>query len=343
MRGRVEDLWVTLTILLATGFFVPLRSYFAKGQWALIYLLIVVVVASRSGFRPALLASILAFLAWNYFLIPPYHTFMVNDPKDIISLFVFLLVGIIIGLQTAKLKELGQVKALHEAERLKSTLISSVSHELKTPLSSVTAIITNLLAGEIKPDEKYIRFELESAGDDLARLNSGISSLLEFSQLENESWLPRRETYELNEIIGSLVTRFSSQQQGRLVVDLPPDLSPFWVDFEQLSRVLQILVENALNYSGQDSKITIRAKEIQSHMLILVEDTGPGILPEEKGRVFDKFYRGQASLKTSSGTGLGLAIAAEIIKFHEGKIWIEDVVPHGTRMVVSLPKERKLA
>ena len=93
MRGRVEDLWVTLTILLATGFFVPLRSYFAKGQWALIYLLIVVVVASRSGFRPALLASILAFLAWNYFLIPPYHTFMVNDPKDIISLFVFLLVN----------------------------------------------------------------------------------------------------------------------------------------------------------------------------------------------------------------------------------------------------------
>lgn len=336
---HLEYVWVILAIICATGLFVPLRSYFAIGQWALLYLLIVVVVGSLSGFLPALLASVLAFFSWNYFLIPPYHTFAVADPKDLLSLFVFLGVGIIVGFQTAKLRQLGQIKAAHDADILKSTLISSVSHELKTPLASVTATISNLLSKGISWDEDYFRSELETVNDDLNRLNSGINSLLDFSRLETESWTPRKDIFELNEIIGSLADRLSNQQRNRLVVDIPGDLNALWIDFEQFLRLLQLLVENALNYSGLNSKVTIRAKENRSNILIMIEDVGLGIPDEEKTKVFEKFYRGQARLKTSFGTGLGLAIAAEIVKYHNGKIWIEDVLPHGTRMVISIPKQ----
>jgi len=325
-------------IAAATGMFIPLRSYFAKGQWALIYLLIVVMVGTISGFRAALLASILAFFTWNYFLIQPYHTFAVDDPKDLLSLLVFLVVGIIIGYQTGKLKELSQVKALHEAERLKTTLISSVSHELKTPLAAVNATITNLLAEEKDWDKEYTLSELKNVEDDLKRLGSSINALLDFSRLEAESWKPRKEMFELSEILGALIAQLPTPQQACLKVDLPAELPPLFVDFEQFLRLIQNLVVNALDYSGKDSKVTIRAKESGSWILVMVEDQGPGIADEEKAKIFKKFYRGRSSAKVPSGTGLGLAIAAEIVKFHNGKIWIEDIKPHGARMVVAIPK-----
>jgi len=343
---RVKKYWpyikdyllVILVIAAATGIFVPLRSYFAKGQWALIYLLIVVMVGTISGFRAALLASILAFFTWNYFLIQPYHTFAVDDPKDLLSLLVFLVVGIIIGYQTGKLKELSQVKALHEAERLKATLISSVSHELKTPLAAINATITNLLAEEKDWDKEYTLSELRNVEDDLKRLSSSINALFDFSRLEAESWKPRKEIYDLSEIIGSLVAQLPAPQQARLKIDLPAELSPLLVDFEQFLKLLQNLVGNALDYSGKEAQVIIRAKESGSRILIMVEDQGPGIAEEEKVKIFEKFYRGRSSVKVPSGTGLGLAIAAEIVKFHNGKIWIEDIEPHGARMVVAIPR-----
>lgn len=333
---------VILAIISATVLFIPLRSYFAKGQWALFYLLIVVIVGSLRGFRPALIASILAFFSWNYFLIPPYHTFAVDDPKDIIFLFIFLLVGIIVGFQTARLRELGHIKAAHEAEQLKSTLASSVSHELKTPLSSVTAAVTNLLSEGMKWNEKYVRSELECVSDDLDRLNKGINSLLDLSLLETESWKPRKGTYELSEITGVLAAGLQPGQKGRLIVDIPDDFPSLNVDFDQFLRLINIFAENAFNYGGRDAKVAIRAKEHGPEILIIVEDNGPGIPENEKTMVFDKFYRGRTSIKAPSGTGLGLAIAAEIVKYYGGKIRIENVVPHGTRMVISIPKERVL-
>lgn len=333
-----EYLWAVFIIILATSLFVSLRSYFAKGQWALIYLLVVVIIGSVSGFRAALLTSILAFLSWNYFLIPPYHTFAVDDPKDILSLFVFLVVGIIIGFQTGKLRELAQIKAIHETDKLKSTLISSVSHELKTPLSAINATITNLLSDEVKWDDAYVRSELETVAEDTKRLGGSINALLDFSRLETESWKPSKEKYELNEIIGLLVTQLPRQEQARLEVKIPPGLPPLWVDFEQFLRLLQNLVENGLRYSNKESKVAIKAKEQTGEILVMIEDHGQGIPDDEKRKVFEKFYRGTLSAKSSTGTGLGLAIVAEIVRYHEGKIWIEDIEPHGTRVVVLIPK-----
>jgi len=499
-------------VAIATAAFHPMRVYFAKGQWALLYLLIVVFVASLSGFRAALLASLLSFFAWNYFFLPPFNTLRVADPKDWISLLVFLVVGVALGLQTGRLREretqaiarehemailnefsahlvsdssvadiagllmkdisratgacrcavflpdadgllrqfgppdapcpldpsvpeiaawvfqqakaVGlpdipartaaagwpisvdhtqaggssgmrdvfiplqtalrregvfyaaaredgadyrvhearllvavanqtaaflerkhlqvlavQADALREADRLKSTLVSSVSHELKTPLASITATISNLLEEDVEWDKDAVRSELEAVQEDLNRLNSSIGSLLDLSRLESAAWRASREWYEFGEILGTAISRIPQRLRSRVSFLLPDDLPPIYVDFPQWTRVLQNLLENALSYSPAGSPVRVGADADQSFVRMWVEDEGPGIPPEERERIFEKFFRGTTSASAPSGTGLGLAVTREIVRSHGGRIWVEDVSPHGARFVTALPRQ----
>jgi len=110
------------------------------------------------------------------------------------------------------------------------------------------------------------------------------------------------------------------------------------VDFSQWARVVQKLLENAVLYAGKDSPVTIGARAWNEGVRIWVEDRGPGIVPEERDAVFEKFYRGHSTAgHAPSGTGLGLAITREIVRSHGGTIRVEDVVPHGARFVIALP------
>ena len=339
-------------IALSTAVFLPGRDVFAKGQWALLYLLVILLVASAAGTGPALLAAVLAFLAWNFFFLPPYHTLEIRDPKDWLALVAFLVVGIIVGALAGRMREreararareqetaalnrlsaavvsqtsteqmaetclseivellgarsaalyvqqdedlvsyreapagarvdplVGEQAALafradadavegrvagdgglyvpvrspsgvtgvltvqarpderpyteadarlvtslgnmvgaflererlqgaataaaaaREADHLKSSLLSSVSHELKTPLAALTATVSNLLESDVDWDEESVRDELRAIVADVARLNNSISALLELSRLEAHAWEPRRELYGLGEIV----------------------------------------------------------------------------------------------------------------------------------------------
>jgi len=333
-----------LTIFLvvsATLIFSPGRTYFAKGQWAFFYLLIVVFAANYGGVWPAVLASILSFFAWNYFLLPPYHTFLVDDPKDWISLVVFLAVGIIMGTQTGRLKEreqkIAQADALREADRLKTIFVSSVSHELKTPLSSIMATVTNLLEKDLTLNAEMVNRELNAVKSDLDKLNNSIDSLIDLSRLESATWRPKKSWFTLGEIIGTTMDRIIEKQRPRIIVSLPPDLPEIKVDFDQISRALQNILENALLYSGQDLPVKVAAENKGWEILISIVDQGPGIPPEERSKIFNKFYRGARAAAWPSGTGLGLAIAQEIIRSHGGSIWVEDALPHGARLMIALP------
>lgn len=341
-----------LFIAAATAIFYPGRDYFAKGQWAMLYLLIIAATAGISGIGPAILASVLAFLAWNYFFLPPFHAFIIYDYKDWLALFVFLIVGILMGIQTGKLKEsqtqivkrereIAKASAVLEADRMKSTFISSVSHELKTPLSSITATITNLMDKDINWNKNKVQQELESLREDLARLNGSINSLIDLALLESFSWQPKKDLYEFGEILATVMSKFPDRSKKRIKFNIPDNLPLIKVDFQQYVRAIQNVLENALLYSEPDSIITIKIVTDKKEIKIIIEDTGPGILTEEKNHIFDKFYRGGSSAKVPSGTGLGLAITQEIVRFHAGKIWVEDVTPHGARFIITLPLEEK--
>lgn len=227
-------------------------------------------------------------------------------------------------------------EALREADRLKSTLVSSVSHELKTPLAAATARVTGLLDEGESADPVRIRAELAEVADDLIRLNSSIGDLLDLSRLESDAWQPHLEEYEVREILGTVLSRLPAAHRERIAFSLADDLPLVRVDFAQIARAITHLVENALTYSPVDSRVIVGASAKRRRVTIWVEDRGPGVSAGEKARVFDKFYRGDASASAPAGTGLGLAIAREIVLSHGGEIEVEDATPHGARFVMVL-------
>jgi two-component system sensor histidine kinase KdpD len=473
-------------ITLSTGVFLVGRDQFAKGQWALLYLLVILLVASAAGPGPAVLAAALAFFAWNFFFLPPYHTLEIRDPKDWLALAAFLVVGVIVGALAGRMRDreaaarareqesaalsrlsaavvsqatteqmaetcLGEIvdllgarsaalyvqqdgrlvsyreapagvvfdpavdeqaaqafagggaagspaagggglyvpvrspsgvsgvltvqarpdgrpygeadtrlvtslgnmvgaflererlqqaattaAAAQEADQLKSSLLSSVSHELKTPLAALTATVSNLLESDVDWDEESVRDELRAIVGDVVRLNTSITALLELSRLEAHAWEPRTELYGLGEIVFAGIDALPAHLQERVGTDLPEEDVVVEVDFVQFARVIQTLLENALLYT--DGRVTVGAHGWNEGVRIWVEDQGPGVPADEHEAVFEKFFRGRKAegQRRPSGTGLGLAIAREIVLAHGGTIGVADVVPHGARFVITL-------
>jgi two-component system sensor histidine kinase KdpD len=234
-------------------------------------------------------------------------------------------------------KDAAQTAALHESDRLKSTLVSSVSHELKTPLAAVTARVTGLLEEGSAVQPQRVHAELLEVEADLGRLNTSIGDLLDLSRLESDAWRPKMDRYDLSEILGTVMSRVPAAEHDRVEFEVPEDLPPIRVDFAQWARVLHNLLENALAYSAPGSRVRVCAKVLGDSVVTWIEDMGPGVPDDEKQHVFDKFYRGSASASVPSGTGLGLAIAREIVRSHGGRLWVEDVEPQGARFAVAVP------
>jgi two-component system sensor histidine kinase KdpD len=234
-------------------------------------------------------------------------------------------------------EQASHAEALREADRLKSTLVSSVSHELKTPLAAATARVTGLVEEGADCDARRVQEELAAVAEDLERLNDSIGDLLDFSRLESDAWEPRFEPYDLRDILGTVLSRLSSAQQDRLRFELTEDLPELRVDFAQMARALSNLVENALLYSPDSTMVIVGARVLDRAVELWVEDKGRGVPGAEKPHVFEKFYRGSASATVPSGTGLGLAITREIVRTHGGTIRVEDAEPHGARFVMTIP------
>jgi len=224
-----------------------------------------------------------------------------------------------------------------EADNLKSTIVSSVSHELKTPLAAAIARVTGLLEEGDGCDSARVREELLAVSDDLVGLNAAIADLLDVSRLESDAWRPQPELYEVSEILGTVSSKLSAEQRARVVFDIPESTPYVFVDFSQMARALGNIVENALSYSPKTERVRVIVTSDQEEVLMAVEDRGPGVTDAEKELVFGKFFRGEASAEAPGGTGLGLAITKEIVESQRGRVWVEDADPSGARFVVSLP------
>lgn len=233
--------------------------------------------------------------------------------------------------------EAARLEAAGQSERLKSTLVASVSHELKTPLAAVHARVTGLLEEGEGCDAARVRDELTAVSEDLVRLDSSIRDLLDFSRLESDSWRPCPEDYELSEILGTVAAKLPASQRARVTFEIPDGLPLVRVDFAQIARAFSNLVENALLYAPAGSPVRVGARVLGTELLAWVEDDGPGVPDSEKALVFEKFHRGAASGAAPGGTGLGLAIAREIVRSHGGRIWVDDAPGGGARFVLSLP------
>ena len=228
--------------------------------------------------------------------------------------------------------------AAEAASRLKSNLVSSVSHGLKTPLAAATATVTGLLEEGVVGDEET-RMELSSAIEDLRLLDERIGDLLDISRLEATGWQPNLDWNDPADVCSAVLSRIPAASRPRVLCRFPSGVPIARFDLVQTTHALYHLVENALAYSPPDAPIVLSGSSNAQLVCFSVEDSGSGIRKEERGLIFDKFQRGSAGSLAHGGTGLGLTIASEIVRYHGGRIRIDDVQPHGSRFVIELPRE----
>lgn len=227
--------------------------------------------------------------------------------------------------------ELGAIDALRRE------LVANVSHELRTPISALRAHLENLLDG-VEPADPATLEAMLAQSERLGRL---VDQLLDLARLESGTAEFRSEPV----VVGALVERVRSEISvaGRardvsVIADVSADLPELRADPERLHQVLFNLLDNAVRHTPAGGRVMVRAQAQERSMLLSVEDTGPGIPEDQRARVFERFYRVDASRsRDGGGTGIGLAIARSIVEGHAGRIWVDEAPGGGSRFNVELP------
>jgi two-component system sensor histidine kinase KdpD len=344
---------------------------------ALALLLVVLFVATLWGSRPALLAAVLGVLGFNFFFLPPLHTFAIAEPENWMALAAFFITAVTVGQLSARARrraeeaEAGRreierlyeelraaferashAEALRQSEKLKSALLDAVTHDIRTPLTSIKASVTTLLDetrgrladGRAMLDAAARRDMLEVIDEESDRLNRFIEGLIELARIEAGEMQLRRRWGAVDEIVETTLARAKALLgRHRISVEGPAELPLVRVDPKAVSEVIYTLVDNAAKYAPPGTTIRVAAAPNTDEMIaISVEDEGPGVAPELRARVFDKFFRatrdGDLAAHQPAGTGLGLAIARGIVEAHGGRIWLEDApAGRGARFIFTLP------
>ena len=236
--------------------------------------------------------------------------------------------------QLAEEAQQAQVRA--EAERLRNALLSSVSHDLRTPLATIMGSASSLLENGTHFHRGTWQDLLQSIVDEAERLNRLVSNLLDMTRLEAGTQAVKKDWHPLEEVVGTALSRMEKRLGDRPVaIHLPADLPIVQMDGVLIEQVFINLLDNGVKYTPVRSGIDISASVSDGAVLVELADRGPGFTPGEEERIFDKFYRGQSG--DSRGVGLGLAICRAIVEAHGGKIWAENRPGGGAVFRFTLP------
>lgn len=230
-----------------------------------------------------------------------------------------------------------QAQLLHETEKLQAALLNSISHNLRTPLASVTGALSSLRDDDAVLNDEARRDLLTTAWEEAERLNRLVRDLLNMTRLEAGAMKLAPEPCDVQDLVGVTLTQMANQLRHRqITMDVPGELPPVSVDLVLAAQALVNLVDNAAKYSPADRPIDIRAYAEGSQVVIEVNDQGAGIPPDALDHIFDKFYRMQRMSDTSS-TGLGLSISRGIVELHGGRIWAANRSGGGATFAMALP------
>ncbi len=233
------------------------------------------------------------------------------------------------------------VTRFHEMEKIKTDFVSIVSHEFRTPLTTIIVGVEMLkegMLGDLTPRGKEV---LEAIGSDCERLNRLIDNLMELSRIESGTIYVEAEPTDVNDLVQEAVRplKIQSEKQGvELITDLPPELPPVAADFNKAVWVLANLVGNAMRYTDKGGTITLRVRQRGKRLFFSVQDTGSGIPKEHQDKIFRKYVQVSGpGRKGTGGVGLGLAIAKDIVMAHGGEIWVDSEVGKGTTFTFTFP------
>lgn len=376
-RGWSGYFWSATSIAVLTALLFLLRANINSTTVGFTYLLLIVFIAILWGSAPALLASVLGVLGFNFFFLPPFHTFRIDDPQNWFALAVFFISSIAVGQLSARAKSRAaeaessrveverlyhelqdsferstQAQALKQSERLKSALLDAVTHDFRTPLTSIkasaTAMLDDLVATERNKTNSQLDNEsrkemLQVIDEEADRLDHFVEGLTKLARIDAGDMRLQLQAASLEDVVAIALKRAEPRTRAHRMEVWIDDLPLVNIDEYAVSQAIYTLIDNAAKYSPPESRITIRGWQMNKNSIaISVEDSGPGIRAEVRERVFEKFFRamrdGDVSERASGGTGLGLAIARGIVEAHHGRIWVEDAENgSGAKFVVELP------
>ena len=365
--------FAALWIALITALLLPLRSHINATTIGFAFLLVVLFVAILWGSKPAFLASILGMLCYNFFFLPPFHTFTIADPQNWVALTAFFITALAVGQLSARAKRRAEeaegskveIKRLYEelqeafersseaeavkrSERLKSALLDAVTHDIRTPLTSIKASATLLLEDrettdeieKLSSQEQHAILEVIIHGAD--RLDRFVEGIVDLARIEAGDMTLHRNWGAVDDIIDAALAQAEPlTRQHKIEVSIQEELPVVRVDARAVTEVIYTLVDNATKYAPPATTVLIEADRVADDISIAVEDQGPGIPADLHDRVFERFYRvgsNGVGSDRSGGIGMGLAIAKGIVEAHGGEIRIEGAESgHGARVVFTVP------
>jgi two-component system sensor histidine kinase KdpD len=242
-----------------------------------------------------------------------------------------------IAMERVRMEEsANRAEAARQNEEFKSTLLDAIAHEFKTPLTSIKAASTSLVSDATLPPQPR---ELATIIDEeTTRLSQLVTEAVRMAQIDAGTVRIDRAPLKLGKLVERVLDQFRTRAEGREVrVEIPPDLPAVMADPDLMSLVLRQLIDNALKYSLPGSPIEIHGESKEGRVVLRIHDQGPGIPLRERDRIFQKFYRWQATASHIPGTGLGLYIAREITRAHGGDVWVEGEPGAGSDFCIALP------
>lgn len=316
-------------------------SLFGYKTIALLLLMLVSVLAMLFEILPVLTAAILGAFIWNFFFIPPVFTLHISNTEDLLLFLLYFLIASVNAVLSYLIKqEEYKVRDKAEKERaivLYNTLLNSLSHELRTPISTIIGSVDALIENREKLSIENQTALLEQISIAGQRLNRQVENLLNMSRLETGMLKPVSDWFDINEIMQSIISKLNYSKDHHISFTPNEQLPLIKIDSGLVEQIVQNLLHNAILYTPPSSTIKLTASYYNKHCIITIEDSGKGISEQEWELVFEKFYRSQHTIP--GGSGLGLSIVKGFIEAMNGRVEIGVSGLGGAKFTLYIPVE----
>ena len=340
--GRAAGILIAATLvgLLFSGLKIPEANIIA------VYILGVLIISIiTSSWMYSFLASVISVLAFNFLFTIPRFTLRAYDPSYPVTFGIMFLVALITGSLASRMKEYARESAQAamqiEKEQLRADLLRSISHDLRTPLTSISGNASNLLSNENEFSQETRMQIYGDIYDDSMWLIKLVENLLSVTRIEDGRMDLRMAAELMEEVIAEAMRHTDRNRDGRKIeVSSDEEFILGKMDARLIVQVVINLVDNAVKYTPEGAQIRIHTGKKDGMVVVSVSDTGPGIPDEQKSKVFDMFYTGtNRAADGRRSLGLGLGLCRSIIRAHGGEIWVSDNKPQGAVFTFTLPAE----
>jgi two-component system sensor histidine kinase KdpD len=312
-----------------------------------LYIFAVLAVAVVWGLALATIVSVASMLAFNWFFLPPRHTFQLRDGANWAVLAVYLVTAVVVSALAARARrraELAELReqeaaaraaaeleaeALRRSDSLKTALLHAVSHDLRSPLTAILAAASSLANPQVRLDAGGHDELVATIRAEAERLDELVGNLLDLSRLRSGAAAPHPALWPVDDLVARALEQLG-ERGDRVAVELDDDAQPVLVDAVQIERVLVNLLDNGLKFSPPGTPVRLHAQQHGEQLLVHVVDEGPGVA--DRDAVFEPFH----SAGEKHGAGLGLAIARGFAEANGARVWAEDD-PYGGHFVLALP------